>query len=565
VKPWFVVLFALAAGVCHAEEPLVVEDKFDTYADGSTGSPTWQPLTKEWVVREGVLEAVEPRRTGTITWLPGQVFGEVRVDVRFKILNEGGGVRAPGIVLASQDSTRYYYVHYDSRFLQVILVRVDPGKPWNELKRVPGITIAPEVWHQARFELAGGHLAASLDGKLLAEADDNTYKAGAVGLRAGQGHILFDDLRAEGARGKLEKEWQLMAESVPHDDLDCKILSAAERVVATKGEGYFPVLIKLREGSIAAVVRGGAPHIGIGGRLDFIRSTDGGRSWSAPTVIVDSKWDDRNPAFGQMPDGTIVCAYAEAQTYNEKGEWDTKAGEYIDFYVTSADNGKTWSEKQKLFVGPVRGGSPYGKIVVTEDGTALMSVYGSADPDWTGEPKVPDGATQLVGIVRSRDNGRTWGDFSFVSTRDHNETALLALTSQHLLAAARTYSLGNVELLESLDGGRTWGDAKPVTEKSQHPADLIRLTDGKLQMTYGNRREPLGCSAILSSDSGRTWDYAHRVMVGWTCVSSDCGYPSSVQLDDGTIVTLYYSVGLSDVEGHEFAVAMRYTEAMVKP
>jgi hypothetical protein len=558
-------LAALAACTSHAEEPLVVEDKFDTYVGGSAGSPTWQPLTKDWAVRNGVLEAVEPLRTGTVTWLPGQVFGDVRVDVRFKILNEGGGVRAPGIVLASQDSTRYYYVHYASQHSQVILVRVDPGKPWNELKRVPGVTIEPEVWHQARFELAGGHLAAYLDGRLFAEADDSTYKAGAIGLRAGQGHILFDDLRVEGTRGQLEKEWQLMPEPNPHNDLDCKRLTGAERAIATKGQGYFPVLTKLRDGSIAAVVRGGAPHIGIGGRLDFIRSTDGGKTWAEPTVIVDSKWDDRNPAFGQMPDGTIVCAYAEAQTYNEKGEWDTKAGEYLHFYVTSADNGKTWSEKQKLFAGPIRGGSPYGKIVVTDDGTALLSVYGGADPEWTGEPRVPEGATKLVGIVRSRDNGRTWSDFSFVSTRDHNETALLALTSEHLLAAARTYSLGNVALLESHNGGRTWTDPKPVTEKSQHPADLIRLADGKLLLTYGNRREPLGCGAILSADSGRTWDYAHRAMVGWTCVSGDCGYPSSVQLDDGTIVTLYYSVGLSDVEGHEFAVGVRYTETMVGP
>ena len=146
---------------------------------------------------------------------------------------------------------------------------------------------------------------------------------------------------------------------------------------------------------------------------------------------------------------------------------------------------------------------------------------------------------------------------------NHNETALLALTDKHILAASRTYSRGNIDLLESHDDGRTWSEPRRVTENSQHPADLIRLASGKLLMAYGNRREPPGCAAIISDDQGQTWDYANRVMVGWTAVSGDCGYPSSVQLDDGTIVTMYYSVRLSDIEGHEFAIAVRYTEAML--
>ena len=431
------------ARIGRAGELLDLEDTFETYAYGADGSPTWKPLTREWVVRDGILEATEPLRRGTITWLTGKVFGDVAVDVRFKILSEGKGVRAPGIVLASRDSTRYYYVHFDSRHSQVIVVRVDPDKPWNELRRVPRVTIQPDEWHNARFELEGGHLAAYLDGKLIAEADDATYRAGIIGLRAGQGHILFDDLRVRGTRASLETEWRLLPESVPRDDIDCKRLTEADHVVAVEGQGYFPVLIKLQDGSLGAVVRGGAPHIGIGGRLDFIRSTDGGRTWSEPTVIVDSKWDDRNPAFGQMPDGTIVCAYAEAQTYDEKGKWDRSAGEYVHYYATSSDHGKTWSQKEDLFTGPIRGGSPYGKMIVTQDGTALLSMYGGANPEWDEEPEVPEGATRLVGIVRSRDNGNTWSDFSLVSSdNNHNETALLALTDKHVLAASRTYSLG---------------------------------------------------------------------------------------------------------------------------
>lgn len=49
-------------------------------------------------------------------------------------------------------------------------------------------------------------------------------------------------------------------------------LESAERVVAVKGGGYFPVLIRLQDGTLGAVVRGGAPHIGIEGRLDWIHT-----------------------------------------------------------------------------------------------------------------------------------------------------------------------------------------------------------------------------------------------------------------------------------------------------
>jgi len=340
-------------------------------------------------------------------------------------------------------------------------------------------------------------------------------------------------------------------------------LAAAERVVAVAGGGYFPVLIQLRDGRLAAVVRGGAPHLGKAGRLDWIESRDGGRSWSEPRAIIDSAWDDRNPAIGQMRNGTVVVAYAECSCYNEKGDWDPKAGGFRLFYTLSKDGGETWSAKRPLTAGPIgRVGSPYGRIVVPRDGTALMSVYGEADPSYEGPGKPPVGSKgDMVGILRSTDNGETWGDFSLISASDHNETALLPLSDGRILAAMRT-GTGQVDVCESVDRGRTWSQPAAVTggpdrKWPEHPADLVALSRDRVLMLTGRRHAPMGAMALVSKDRGRSWDYAGRRLVGWTSQNSDCGYPSAVRLRDGTVVCMYYSVGTAERPGVQQAIAVR--------
>src|SRR4029077_18982211 len=76
--------------------------------------------------------------------------------------------------------------------------------------------------------------------------------------------------------------------------------------LVVKGQGYFPVMQRLNDGRLAVVLRGGAPHLGVAGRLDIVFSNDQGGSWSPPTVVNDSPIDDRNPAFGQAADGSLV-------------------------------------------------------------------------------------------------------------------------------------------------------------------------------------------------------------------------------------------------------------------
>ncbi|HMI02102.1 MAG TPA: sialidase family protein [Pedobacter sp.] len=71
------------------------------------------------------------------------------------------------------------------------------------------------------------------------------------------------------------------------------------------------------------------------------------------------------------------------------------------------------------------------------------------------------------------------------------------------------------------------------------PPHLIQLANGWIVVVYGYRREPFGERACVSRDEGKTWDIANEIVLN-NAASRDLGYPSSVQLKDGSILTVYY-------------------------
>jgi len=341
----------------------------------------------------------------------------------------------------------------------------------------------------------------------------------------------------------------------------------SHRAIAARGGGYFPVLVRLKDGRLAAIVRGGAPHLGRAGRLDWIESRDGGKTWTDPRTVIDGPWDDRNPAFGQMQDGTLVLAYGECHSYDASGNWDPKVGGFDLYYAISTDGGRTWSERRPLERGPLGPGcSPYGRIITLRDGTAVMSVYGDVDPRYRGPIAIPPGAgPDICGLLRSRDKGRTWGEFTLISAAGHNETALLETRDGRLLAAMRTVS-GQLDVSESKDGGRTWSSPVRVTGGPeggwlQHPADLVQLPGKRIVLFYGNRVAPFGVGVMVSGDEGRTWDFGSRALVADDSLHTDCGYPSAVFVPRGTVVCMYYSVGTASDPGLTSAIALRIESA----
>ena len=310
----------------------------------------------------------------------------------------------------------------------------------------------------------------------------------------------------------------------------------SKRYIMCTLAGYFPVLQKLADGTLAAIVRGGDLHVGERGWVGITTSADGGESWSRVQRIASDGPDNRNPAFCQTSAGTLVLTYKKLGPY-VNGEWQRNASQgQVPFPIhirRSNDGGRTWGEEETVFpINELTEGSPFGKIIELPDETLLMNLYGRTT-EASGEYR--------AWVVRSRDDGQTWGDSSCIAV-GFGETALLYLPSGKLLAMMRRETPPyNVWQTESWDGGYTWSEPKPITGDQEHPADLIRLTRGRLLLTFGHRQPPYGVRALVSHDDGETWEFDQKIILVSESTSRDCGYPSSIQRDDGKIFTAYYA------------------------
>jgi hypothetical protein len=317
---------------------------------------------------------------------------------------------------------------------------------------------------------------------------------------------------------------------------------AVERSLVVSGQGYFPVALRMHDGRIAVVLRGGDAHVGIKGRLDIVFSSDEGRTWTKPVVVNDSAVDDRNPAFGEAKDGTLVVGFWRTARYDDMGRYNENLDKPVNTWVTrSSDGGKTWSEPQEIDVADIGWGSPYGKIVTLPDGAMLMPVYGEGIRPRGEKPAVHDEASYLF---RSTDHGKTWIRFSTPGPKRFNETGLLRLSGGRLVAAMRSIGPQDVWLTASDDEGKTWSEPRTLTPGSVHPPDLLELPDGRVLLVTGYRVAPdFGVRAVVGDKEGR-FDWAANFRLVADATSTDCGYPSSVLLKDGRVLTVYYAVGV---------------------
>ena len=358
---------------------------------------------------------------------------------------------------------------------------------------------------------------------------------------------------------------------------------AIERSLVCAMQGQFPVLAHGPTGELAVVFRTGAGHYGLSGTLATAWSTDGGRHWSDPVEVAPRGSDIRNPAFGIAGDGRWLLAYWRAGVHcyppvpdgaapGAQRRWRPPGLLPPDsapdlFATTSSDRGRTWSALRAQRTTRLAWASPYGRIIAAPDGSWLMPAY--------GVPRAAEETGRFDAIVmRSRDGGASWVDESLVLAGGSELALCFAAPDRqpdHLVGAVRRAG-GDTAIVHSRDAGRTWSAPVAATRPGEHPADLCVLrASGRLLLTFGRRRRPLGCGALTSGDGGATWQTDHEALLAGDGIGNDVGYPSTVQLDDGTLITaLYFARGSaasepSDGWGETSCQALRYPEALVVP
>jgi len=88
------------------------------------------------------------------------------------------------------------------------------------------------------------------------------------------------------------------------------------------------------------------------------------------------------------------------------------------------------------------------------------------------------------------------------------------------------------------DNGRTW-TAPFATLLWGFPPHLLLLSDGRVVCSYGYRRPPFGQRACVSVD-GVSWRLEDEVILRDDAPNGDLGYPASVELSPGLVLTVYY-------------------------
>lgn len=168
--------------------------------DGSERTPEGaEVFAGEWVVRP---EAGAPSRPSALCQvgnaqfpaivLPSTVYGDLTATVRFKPIS-GREDQAAGIIFRVQDKDDYYILRANALEGNVNLYRYAGGVR-GVIKEGAGVVTAG-TWHELRAEATGDRLRGFLDGKMVVEASDATFKAGRVGLWTKADSVsCFDDL-----------------------------------------------------------------------------------------------------------------------------------------------------------------------------------------------------------------------------------------------------------------------------------------------------------------------------------------------------------------------------------
>jgi sialidase-1 len=331
------------------------------------------------------------------------------------------------------------------------------------------------------------------------------------------------------------------------------------RVISLDPQYYcgWPTLGRRKSGELFVVWSGGREgHICPFGRVDMMVSRDDGATWQWPQTLIDGPSDDRDAGIMETAKGTLLVTTFTSLAYESTlngglkkqgtpnawkpermARWqlahnrlnsEQRKKELGEWMIRSTDGGITWSARYSTIVN-----SPHGPTQLS-DGRLIYA----GKQLWTEEKR--------IGVCESTDDGQTWKWLAEIPTRPgdskvaYHELHAVEAADGRLIAHIRNENkaeYGETFQSESSDGGKSWSMPHSIGVWGL-PSFLTRLRDGRLLMSYGHRRAPFGNQARISHDHGRTW--SEPMIISGDGAKGDLGYPSTVELADGTLLTVWY-------------------------
>jgi sialidase-1 len=289
------------------------------------------------------------------------------------------------------------------------------------------------------------------------------------------------------------------------------------------------------------------------------RSTDGGRTWSAPTVIgAMEEAFPKNPAavakrLGLGPGAGVTYNNPVAIADRDGSVHFLFCVEYMRaFYMRSDDSGMTFSKPveitaafsafRKGWAWTVLATGP-GHGIQLKNGRLLVPVWLSLG---TGGGAHGESVTS---VIYSDNHGATWkaGEIAVPNTAETvspNETAAVQLTDGRVMLNVRSPSKAQRRIVVySKNGIRRWS-APVFHQQLPEPvcfASMVRLsmrkTGGRDRLLYVNpdtpTRERRNLTVRVSSDEGKTWGVKRALEPG------PSAYADLAVLPDGGILCLY--------------------------
>ncbi|WP_202805986.1 sialidase family protein [Actinopolymorpha alba] len=335
----------------------------------------------------------------------------------------------------------------------------------------------------------------------------------------------------------------------------------------TQGYNCFriPAIVRAKDGTLLAFAEGRVSSCSDTGDIDLVlkRSSDGGRTWGPPQVLIEGNGDTRgNPApVVDRESGRVALL----STYNPGGNQHIRR----PFLQYSEDNGATWTKPRDVTedisrpewewwygTGPVHGiqlerGPHAGRLVV---------------PSYFNEG---DGSQGGVVLVHSDDGGLTWQrgaiDRRSSQTMIPGENAIVELVDGRIYDSAREGGVdpepGNRASAVSGDGGETW-DAPFVTDPSivmpTVQGSLLRLRsvdggDDHNRILFAAPAHPAAREVMTvrsSYDEAASWDtWEQGKVIHW----GPSAYSDMVEVVDGVVGLMYEAGGFSPYESIRFA------------